>query len=343
MTIRHVDLTCPECGAHHALKLDVERMQRVRVRGKCSSCGSIFDVATRLVAAMQAKKDSAGVAEIQAAERARRDSVWSANPADLPPAADDPSGSFSEPALAAEEMVLLEEAEEVVLLVESSPPSEAPVADDDSAVTVSPGALIQHAHEMPTIVPQTLPINVEKELGLKGGAVRASDAIDAWHAEGPASASGVVAPSEPAASETETGPSETAASGEPTVKRLPVPVISDRPLRPLSPLPPAKDDEGPGLEGHEVPDDFGSLDDLFDSSEDDDPTSLLVSKYVANPVEAVEAVEAAQSGVKSCQLVEYLAHTPNQLCLCLRWKGQHRPRVLIPPANTTVPNFATRP
>ncbi len=228
MTVRHVDLTCPNCGAHHSLKLDLERMQRVRVRGKCSSCATVFDVAERLVAAMKAKEDTAGVEEIQAAERVRRDSVWSANPNDVPANAEDASGAFSEPPLGEEEIIMLDEAEEVVLLVESAPPasrmpsqkptsrparkraasddaasddaasdqrsaepsaqpSAGPVVSDSpvthDAVTVAPRGS-QRSYDMPTIVPQSLPADVAKELGIQKmdakSSIRADEAMEAW-------------------------------------------------------------------------------------------------------------------------------------------------------------------
>ena len=44
-------LSCPHCGRHYKMKIDPERLKRLKTRATCGRCGKTFDVASRVAAA----------------------------------------------------------------------------------------------------------------------------------------------------------------------------------------------------------------------------------------------------------------------------------------------------
>jgi hypothetical protein len=48
-----VTISCPHCRRQYAMKIDPERLQRLKTRATCGRCGKTFDAASRIVAAQQ--------------------------------------------------------------------------------------------------------------------------------------------------------------------------------------------------------------------------------------------------------------------------------------------------
>ena len=50
---RNVTICCPHCRRQYAMKIDPERLQRLKTRATCGRCGKTFDAASRILAAQQ--------------------------------------------------------------------------------------------------------------------------------------------------------------------------------------------------------------------------------------------------------------------------------------------------
>jgi hypothetical protein len=48
-----VTISCPHCRRQYAMKIDPERLQRLKTRATCGRCGKTFDAASRILAAQQ--------------------------------------------------------------------------------------------------------------------------------------------------------------------------------------------------------------------------------------------------------------------------------------------------
>jgi hypothetical protein len=44
-----VKISCPHCRRHYSMKIDPERLQRLKTRATCGRCGKTFDVASRIM------------------------------------------------------------------------------------------------------------------------------------------------------------------------------------------------------------------------------------------------------------------------------------------------------
>ncbi|HEY2749662.1 MAG TPA: hypothetical protein VGL86_33810 [Polyangia bacterium] len=53
MTTADVTISCPHCRRQYAMKIDPERLQRLKTRATCGRCGKTFDAASRILAAQQ--------------------------------------------------------------------------------------------------------------------------------------------------------------------------------------------------------------------------------------------------------------------------------------------------
>ena len=54
-----VTITCPHCRRQYPMKIDPERLQRLKTRATCGRCGNAFDVAARVAAAAPPPTDTA--------------------------------------------------------------------------------------------------------------------------------------------------------------------------------------------------------------------------------------------------------------------------------------------
>jgi hypothetical protein len=53
MSSADVTISCPHCRRQYAMKIDPERLQRLKTRATCGRCGKTFDAASRIMAAQQ--------------------------------------------------------------------------------------------------------------------------------------------------------------------------------------------------------------------------------------------------------------------------------------------------
>jgi len=44
-----VTISCPHCRRQYTIKIDPERLQRLKTRATCGRCGKTFDAASRIV------------------------------------------------------------------------------------------------------------------------------------------------------------------------------------------------------------------------------------------------------------------------------------------------------
>ena len=51
--LTEVTISCPHCRRQYNMKIDPERLQRLKTRATCGRCGKTFDAASRIVAAQQ--------------------------------------------------------------------------------------------------------------------------------------------------------------------------------------------------------------------------------------------------------------------------------------------------
>jgi len=49
MSVARVVLACPHCGAKYRVRIDTEKLERMRSRAQCARCKNTFDVAERLI------------------------------------------------------------------------------------------------------------------------------------------------------------------------------------------------------------------------------------------------------------------------------------------------------
>jgi hypothetical protein len=52
--MKEVRISCPHCRRQYTMKIDPERLQRLKTRATCGRCGKTFDVASRIAAASEA-------------------------------------------------------------------------------------------------------------------------------------------------------------------------------------------------------------------------------------------------------------------------------------------------
>ncbi len=57
MSTADVTISCPHCRRQYKLKIDPERLKRLKTRATCRRCGNTFDVASRVVPASEATTD----------------------------------------------------------------------------------------------------------------------------------------------------------------------------------------------------------------------------------------------------------------------------------------------
>jgi hypothetical protein len=51
--LTEVTISCPHCRRQYNMKIDPERLQRLKTRATCGRCGKTFDAASRIIAAQQ--------------------------------------------------------------------------------------------------------------------------------------------------------------------------------------------------------------------------------------------------------------------------------------------------
>ena len=51
--LNEVTISCPHCRRQYNMKIDPERLQRLKTRATCGRCGKTFDAASRIIAAQQ--------------------------------------------------------------------------------------------------------------------------------------------------------------------------------------------------------------------------------------------------------------------------------------------------
>lgn len=82
-------MSCPKCFRRYVLKLDLEKLKRLRQRAQCGRCGESFDIGERLAA-----KGTGGADELR---RSRRPARISAARSDQPPAGREPPPETAPP------------------------------------------------------------------------------------------------------------------------------------------------------------------------------------------------------------------------------------------------------
>jgi hypothetical protein len=82
-----VTISCPHCRRQYNMKIDPERLQRLKTRATCGRCGKTFDAASRIVSAQQQQQQQQQQQPPQAAPQPQQ----SPPPAEAKPKADPPT------------------------------------------------------------------------------------------------------------------------------------------------------------------------------------------------------------------------------------------------------------
>ena len=53
IALTEMHISCPHCRRQYTMKIDPERLQRLKTRATCGRCGKTFDAASRIIAAQQ--------------------------------------------------------------------------------------------------------------------------------------------------------------------------------------------------------------------------------------------------------------------------------------------------